>query len=128
MPEIARSRLEFPSREKMMGWALTRWRALMRYSTVYLYPYFYSVVSVSVDWLVLKCLAEVSVDVPPPPLQIVISLSLSSLCSHSQSSLFSLSSFSLASTEFLLSLLINYLSSEDKDFKYHSLCSQLMQL
>ena len=37
MPEIARSRLEFPSREKMMGWALTRWRALTRYSTVYIY-------------------------------------------------------------------------------------------
>ena len=29
-----RSRLEFPSREKMTGWALTRWRALTRYSTV----------------------------------------------------------------------------------------------
>ena len=35
LPEIARSRLEFPSREKMMGWALTRWRALTRYSTVH---------------------------------------------------------------------------------------------
>ena len=34
LPEIARSRLEFPSREKMMGWALTWWRALTRYSTV----------------------------------------------------------------------------------------------
>ena len=34
MPEIVRSRLEFPSREKMTGWALTRWRALTRYSTV----------------------------------------------------------------------------------------------
>ena len=33
LPEIAR-RLKFPSREKMMGWALTRWRALTRYSTV----------------------------------------------------------------------------------------------
>ena len=41
-----------------------------RYST---YPYFYSVVSVSVDWLVLKCLAEASIDVPPP-LQIVNSV------------------------------------------------------
>ena len=34
MPEIVRSRLEFPSREKMTGWALTRWRALTQYSTV----------------------------------------------------------------------------------------------
>ena len=36
LPEIARSRLKFPSREKMMGWALMRWRVLMRYSTVYI--------------------------------------------------------------------------------------------
>ena len=73
---------------------------------------------------VLQCLeeaeqqAEPSGDVPPLPLQIVIStpfclfLFLSiCLCSLSQSSLFSLSSFPLASPPSLLSLLINYLSS-----------------
>ena len=38
LPEIARSRLEFPSREKMMGWALTRWRALTWYSMVTFLP------------------------------------------------------------------------------------------
>ena len=62
--------------------------------------------------------AEASVDVLPPPLQIVISvprlslfsLSLSSLCSLSQSSLFSLSLFPLASPPSLLSLPINSLS------------------
>ena len=47
-------------------------------------------------------------------------LSLSSLCSLSQSSLFSLSSFLLASLPSLLSLLINSLSSKDKDFNFHS--------
>ena len=63
--------------------------------------------------------AEESVDVPPPPLQIVISVpfcllsffSLPSLCSLSQPSLFSLSSFPLTSPPSLLSLLINSLSS-----------------
>ena len=71
--------------------------------------------------------AEASVDVPPPPLQIVISvpfclfylfsLSLSSLCCLSQTSFVSLTSFALGSTPSLLSLLINSLSSE---FKFHS--------
>ena len=43
---------------------------------------FYSVVSVSVDWLVLKCLAEASVDVPPS-LRIVSSFSFVSFLSLS---------------------------------------------
>ena len=62
---------------------------------------------------------EASVDVSPPPLQIVISVpfclislfSLPSLCSLSQSSLFSLSSIPLDSPLYLLSLLINSMSS-----------------
>ena len=69
MPEIARSRLEFPSREKMMGWALTRWRALTRYSTVV-------IIIMSNFLVVLGCSDDDSVSLSSPTVP-VMSVSVS---------------------------------------------------